>query len=116
MAKIGSASYPLMIKATNLELTKEMRDYVEKKFSGLNKYFTKIIEMRVEVEHDPHHLKGNVYRCEVNVKIPRDLLRVEKRTSDFYKAVDKVRDHLKVVLARHKKKLADKQRRRSLRK
>jgi len=115
MAKITSPDYPLLIKATNLELTGEMKGYIEKKFSGLNKYFAKIIEMRVEVEHDPRHLKGDVYRCEVNVKIPRDLLRVEKRTSDFYKAVDKVRDHLKVILSRHKKKLADKQRRRTLR-
>ncbi len=112
----NNSSYPLIIKATNLKLTEEMKEYIHKKLSGLDRYFAKIIEMRVEVEHDPHHLKGNVYRCEANVKVPRDLLRVEKRTSDFFKSVDKVKDHLKVVLSRHKKKLADKQRRQSLRK
>jgi len=96
----------VIIKATNLSLTAEMENFVREKVLAIEKFYPKIIEARVEVEYAEHQSQGNIYRCEVNLSIPGKLIRVEKTTSDFQKSVNKVKDHLKVVLVKeHDKKL-----------
>lgn len=98
----------LNIKATNLELTENLRDYVQLKMDGLDKYLgkLKVISARVEVgKTTNHHLKGEIYRAEANISIGGDLLRVEKTEKDLYKAIDKVKDHLDLVIKKYKGKI-----------
>ncbi|MFH1668207.1 MAG: ribosome-associated translation inhibitor RaiA [Candidatus Komeilibacteria bacterium] len=94
----------VIIKASNIDLTSGMRKFIEEKIQTIDKFYPNIMEVRVEIEHDAHHQKGNVYRCEANVNIPGKILRVEKSTTDFKKAVNKVKDHLKIVLTKEKEK------------
>lgn len=97
----------LNIKATNLELTPELKAYVQLKMDMLDKYMgkLKVINARVEVEKTTnHHLKGEIYRTEVNLAVAGDLLRVEKTEKDLYKAIDKVKDHLELVIKKYKDK------------
>ena len=54
--------------------------------------------------------KGEIYRAEVNLEVPRKLLRVEKTEDDLYKAIDKVKDHLELVIKKYKEKIQDKNR------
>jgi ribosomal subunit interface protein len=54
--------------------------------------------------------KGEIFRAEINLEIPGELLRVEKTEDDLYKAIDKVKDHMEEVIISYKEKLRDKQR------
>ncbi len=100
------------IKATNLDLTPALRDYIENKAGQLEKYFDKIIDLHAEIDLTTHHhQKGQIFRAEWNVRVPGKLLRVEKTAEDMYKAIDKVKEHMTLVLKSHKEKLIDKKRR-----
>ena len=101
------------IKATNLELTPAIKSYIEEKMTMLEKYLgdTSVINTDFEVElTTKHHNKGEIFRAEVNLSLAREMLRVEKTESDLYKAIDKVKDHLKILIVDHKEKLLAKKR------
>lgn len=100
----------LNIKATNFELTPDIRGYVQKKMDMLEKYLgdIKVIQADFEVALTTrHHNKGEIYCAECNLEIPNNLIRVKKTEEDLFKAIDKVKDHLRVVINRHKEKLID---------
>lgn len=106
----------LNIKATNLKLTPELKEYVEKKVGMLEKYHADIIKTQAEVELTTnHHLKGEIYRAELNVTVPGKLLRVEKTAKDINKALDKAKDHMAEELCRFKGKKMEKIRRAKVR-
>lgn len=103
------------IKAKNLELTPAISDYVQIKVDMLEKYLgdIKVINCDFEVEKAVGgQNKGEIFRAEINLDIPRELLRVEKTEVDLYKAIDKVKDHLEQMIIDYKEKLRDKKRRR----
>jgi putative sigma-54 modulation protein len=96
------------IKATGMELTDAIRQYVDEKFDDLTKFFDNIQKMDVDIGmNSSHHNKGKIYYAEVNVHVPGNDIRVVKEAEDQYKAIDKVKDHLKSEL----KELKDKMRR-----
>lgn len=94
-----------------MELTEEIKNYVEEKIGCLEKFFADILEARVELELDRHHKKGDVYRCEANLRLPKKILRVEKSEPNLFKAIDKVKDHLRQEMLRVKDKLIKARRR-----
>ncbi|MBU0722471.1 ribosome-associated translation inhibitor RaiA [Patescibacteria group bacterium] len=97
----------LNIKATNLELTPELKEYVQKKMDMLDKYLgkLKIISAHFEaIKTTNHHLKGEIYCAEANLAVNGDLLRVQKTEKNLFKAIDKVKDHLEVVIKKYKDK------------
>lgn len=101
------------IKSTRLELTDAIRDYFQDKMDMLDKYLgdLKVINCDVEIEKavGGQH-KGQIYRAEVNIQVPREVLRVEKVEKDLYKAIDKVKDHLELVIKKYREKNRDKKR------
>lgn len=98
----------VILKLTNLELTVEQKSYIENKIKALAKFYPQIVEARVEIERLEKHHSGNNIRCEVNIAIPGKLIRVERATTDWTKAINKVKDHLKVILSRTKEKRSKK--------
>jgi len=101
------------IKSTKLELTPAIRNYFQEKIDMLEKYLgeIKVINCDVEIEKSVggQH-KGEIFRAEVNLQVPREILRVEKTEKDLYKAIDKVKDHLELIIKKYKEKLLDKKR------
>lgn len=97
----------IIIKSTHLELTPAIKNYTEEKLQKLERYFDNILEIRVELERalPNHHNKGDVFRAEANVHVPKRILRVEKKEENLYKAIDKVEDHLKEILIEYKGKI-----------
>lgn len=94
------------IKATGMEMTDAIRSYAEEKMETLVKFFDNIQHIDIDVGmNSNHHNKGNVYYAEVNMSIPGRLVRVVKEEADLYKAIDKVKDHLKVELEQEKEKM-----------
>ncbi len=87
-----------------LELTPAIKAYVEEKMATLQKFMEDIEQMDVEVGMSTHHHTGNVFLCRVNVVVHGEVIRVEREEADLYKAIDKVRDHLRETLAQAKKR------------
>jgi len=101
----------IKIKATRIEMTKALQDYVETKISSVSKYLGKVKPANCEVEVSKSvggQNKGEIYRAEVNLDVPGKLLRVEKTEKDLYKAIDKVKDHLEMIIKKYREKMIDK--------
>jgi len=95
----------IQIKAENLTLDERLKNYICDKVHMLTKYLgdIHIIDIKVKVSlTSKHHQKGNIYACEMALVLPGDTLRVSKTTSDVYKAVDKVKDHLVLLIKKYK--------------
>lgn len=103
----------ITIKSTKLELTEAISAYFQAKMDAVEKFLgdVKVINCDVEIEKTVggRH-KGEIFRAEVNLAVPRQLLRVEKTEKNLYKAIDKVKDHLELVIKKYKEKKIDKKR------
>lgn len=90
------------IKATNIELTDAIRNYVFKKLEGIDKLVnSKDGELVVHVEvakTSNHHKSGDIFKAEVRIGIANVFAISEK--NDLYSAIDDVRDE---VIAEAKK-------------
>ncbi len=85
----------LTIEHHNLEMTNAIRTYTEEKFTTLTKY-ADIVKMDVDVgKISSHHQQGEVFYCEAHCFIAGKDFFVKKEEEDLYKAIDKVKDHLK---------------------
>lgn len=103
----------IRIKATKIELTPEIKEYVQEKMDMLEKYLGDIKVMHCDVEVGlafGGQQSGKIYRAEVNLELPGEMLRVEKSEADLMKAIDKVKDHLTRSIRRYKQKRVDKNR------
>lgn len=96
------------IRALGIELTPAIRQYVEDKMQMLEKYDQQIILADVDLGMETHHhLKGKIFNCKVTLEVPGDVLKIEKQEEDLYKAIDKVKDHLREMLTERKEKIRD---------
>lgn len=94
------------IKGTGIELTDPIKQYVEEKVNDLEKYFDNAQRADVDIGLlSNHHNKGKIYYAEVNLHLPGNDLRVVKESEDLYKAIDKVRDHMKNEIKERKEKM-----------
>ena len=87
----------IQIKAENLILDDKLKKYAKEKVNSLAKYLGDISIIDVKVKlcmTSNHHQKGNIYECEIALALPGETLRVSKTTSDIFKAIDKVQNHL----------------------
>jgi len=93
----------IRIKATKMEMTKAIESAVKEKVGSLEKYFDKIISIDVEVgKTAKHHHKGDFFRAEINVQVPKKMLRAEAETDDLYKSINEVRDRIKLEITKYK--------------
>ena len=101
----------IVIKATNLKLNQELRDYIEEKIGGLEKFaevfqsekyydsfFTKgkpRAEVWLEIGRTTrHHQKGDIFLAEVQMRLPGKSLRVESEREDLKLAITEIKDDL----------------------
>lgn len=96
----------IIVQATEMDMTDAIRQYAEEKVQSLEKFYQGITKAEVDVGlRSHHHNKGKNFYAEVNLHVPHHpLVRVVKDAEDLYKAIDKVRDHLKVELEKLKGK------------
>lgn len=103
----------VQIKATKIDLTEELKNYVQEKMDMLEKYLGQVKATNCDVEVGIFvgaQNSGEIYRCEVNLQVPGELLRVEKSAKELYKAIDKTKDHMKRSIKKYKEKRIDKKR------
>jgi len=103
----------IKIKASKIELTPAIENYINEKVNMLEKYLNHVEVLNCDFEIDKaiggQH-KGDIFRAEINLQVPGEILRVEKTEPDLYKAIDKVKDHLAEMIKKYKEKKIDKRR------
>ncbi len=94
------------IQATNIEMTDALKAHAQDRAESLQKFFDNIQQVDVDFGMDNHHhQKGKVFYAEMKVIVPGKNLYVRKDAEDLYKAIDKVKDHLKVEFDKLKGKM-----------
>lgn len=100
----------ISIKATNLDLTPSIKQYVEEKIGNLGKFIV-AQEAKVELARDRHHQTGAVFRAEVTMIVGGKIMRADHSSEDIYAAVDLTIPKLKEQIAKFKDKRQTMQRR-----
>ena len=89
------------LKAKNTQVTEPLQEYIEKRFSRLDKYFadndlTATVTLVVERE---------VHRIEATIPLNRYILRAEEKSNDMYASIDGVVDKLERQIHKYKTKI-----------
>ena len=104
----------IVIKATQIELTESLENYVNQKFSTLAKLVKSFeangeLTLRVELARTTrHHNKGDVYYVESTLPIVRNLIRIEQIDQDMHAAIDMAKDRMKVDIEKFKERMQSK--------
>ena len=99
----------LNIKAINLKLSPSIRNYIEEKIGGLEKFIQKVktkpLEAWVEIKRiTKHHRKGNVFEIEVQIRLPGRSVRAKSVKNDLHLAIDEAKDELQRELKQYSRK------------
>lgn len=84
------------IKATNMELTPAIEDYVNNKLDRIEK-FIKNGEINVYVEvgrTTNHHKRGDLYKAEFNIEIAGEKFFTDSEKDDLYTAIDDAKEEI----------------------
>jgi ribosomal subunit interface protein len=113
----------IIIKTKNLELTPSLESFIEEKISSLKKFIDilkedipekgkTLAEVFVEVGKETnHHRKGDIFRAELQVRLPGKNIVVQASSDDLYRAVVEAKKELKLEIEQYKLKSIDKNRR-----
>lgn len=91
-----------IIYTKNLTLNPAQKSNIEQKFAKLNRFSRKIANLKLDLSHDPHHKKGQVYRIEANLSFPEKLFRVVDFDFDLMAGIVKVREKLEREIIKYK--------------
>ena len=91
------------IRGENIEVTPAIREYVEKKITKIERYFTETPDANVNVNLKIYNDK----KAKVEVTIPMQnlVLRAEEVNDDMYAAIDLISDKLERQIRKHKTKV-----------
>ncbi len=96
------------IKATNMELTPAISDYIDKKFDSFDRFVdTSTGGVRSDIEVGKttrHHKQGDVFRAEVNLHVSGQNFYAVSEREDLYAAIDEVKDEIIRQVTEHKDK------------
>lgn len=109
----------IIIKTKNLELTKSLSDFIDKRVVGLKKLakFLRddsfsigkgktLSEVFIEIEKETkHHKKGDIFRAEAIINLPKKKLVAKAHGENLGKAVTKIRSELEREIKKYKTKI-----------
>lgn len=88
------------IKSTDLELTPELRNFVDEKITALEKFMslnsdeTPIADIELEKKYGEHHKQGDVFRAEINLQFRGEFFRTESKKEDIKVAFNDAHDEM----------------------
>lgn len=91
------------LKGTNIDLSEELRAYIDKKLSGMDVLLANDEAARVDIELEYKESEEKMYRAELMLH-DGTVLRAEARGSSLHEAIDKAVDELFAELTKAKKK------------
>jgi ribosomal subunit interface protein len=92
----------------SIDVTPALEDYLEKKFSQLDKFVAAIAKtnpakLTVEIARTTnHHRKGNVYRAAAALRTAKVTLRADAEAEDIHTAIDAAKDILREEIEKQK--------------
>ncbi|MBI2446623.1 MAG: ribosome-associated translation inhibitor RaiA [Parcubacteria group bacterium] len=95
------------LKTKNFSLTPSIKNYLEQKLNSLDKFLPGDESISADVELGKitnHHQKGDIFRAEVNLKIPGRLIRAVAEKWDLRVAIDAIRSELQKEIKINKEK------------
>ncbi len=102
----------ITIRAKDVPLTPELKEYIEKEIGSLAKFDEKIMDAKVELERSKHHKSGNVFWAACDLRLAYNkTLRSENTDEDIKVAVNRVREELQRNIKTHKESAAAKEKR-----
>jgi ribosomal subunit interface protein len=98
----------ISINAHSIELTPALREYVEKRFTGLGKFTGSEPTITIDLDMTSgHHNKGDIFEVKAHVVTPLGKqYHAVSQKPDMYEAVDDVRAEIVHVLSSDKDKKA----------
>lgn len=100
----------LKIKSTNLEITEEIKKYLDKVCDSVAKFFKNDTSVKCDVEFaktTAHHKHGDIFRAEIHITGKNTNHYASAEEDDIYKAIDAVKDEiLREVRSNKAKKLS----------
>ncbi|MDO4431854.1 MAG: ribosome-associated translation inhibitor RaiA [Aerococcaceae bacterium] len=96
------------VRGENIEVTKAIRDYAEKKVGKLERFFDEAPDATAYVNVKVYHDK--TAKAEVTIPLPFLVLRAEETTADLYASIDLVVDKLERQVRKYKTKIHRKSR------
>lgn len=111
----------IIIKTTNLEISNELKNYIEQKIGELEKYLSRFLEnkkfeMKAFVEIGKitfHHQKGPFFKAECQLYLPKKTLRVEEERENLREAIDEIKKELKREIRKYKETVKSQTKRRA---
>jgi len=85
------------IKATNMDLTGAINEYIDKRLVSIKKFVKNGEEMKASVEVGKttnHHKQGDVFRAEFNIEIAGANFYTYSEKEDLYTAIDEAREDI----------------------
>lgn len=93
----------LNLKATNCELTEQLKKHAEEKLGALEKYFNNILQADVEIGLTRlGQQKGKIFFCEVNLSVPKKLLRYRIESENLNKAINDAKRGIQQEIMKYK--------------
>ena len=93
----------IRIKGSGFEVTEDIKNYLLKRLSSLEKFVLNEAICDVELgKTTERHNKGNIFKAEVNIAQLKAFAVSEK--PDLYEAIDDVREELEKILTSRKEK------------
>lgn len=93
----------LKIIARNLDLTDALKDYINKRLMGLDRYSNNIIDSEFILQE----IRGR-YEGELIVKVKGQTLTAKTQRKDPYEVIDELKDKIKTQLKKYEEKLSNK--------
>ncbi len=86
------------IKTTNITLTPDIAEYLEKRlaaFEKLTAHHSEDAFLDVEIGRTTkHHHSGDIYRAEINIHIGQKNFRAVQETGDLHSSIDAAKDQM----------------------
>ena len=95
------------LKTKNFSLTPSIKTYLSQKINTLDKFLPYDESIFADVELakiTKHHQKGDIFRAEVNLKIPGRLVRAVAEEWDLRVAIDVIKGELQHEIKSNKEK------------
>jgi ribosomal subunit interface protein len=113
----------IITKAKNLEMTASLDNFINEKVGSLKKFIDilkqdiidgekTLAEVFVEVEKETdHHKNGQIFSCQLEVRLPGKSLVVKSSSDDLQKAIMAAKKEMEESIKKYKFKKIDKTRR-----
>lgn len=100
-------SMPLNIKATNFDLRSDVKALVLEKLAGLEKFFNNIQQVDVEIgKTTKGQQKGDIFFCEINLSVPKKLLRYREEAKDVSIAITGAKKGIQIEIKKYKERMS----------